>query len=318
MLRCYAEDTLGKIHSLPAVYKLKISQSADVPADSLKIHLYGICEEEYGRVLVYDGAECIFTAEVDEQIARIGETPCTELICRSTAAVLLDNEAKPRNFVSPCTDLIFRTYAAPYGFSEYEGENLSFQGEFSVQKGVSCYEVLENFSSNVYGKSLKVKENKVFFEGEGKKEMLCFSEDTEGLPFTDFTCSTFRCRLLSKIYVKTREQGDYDTVVSDMEAVESSVVRERYMDISEVSDSTLSDAHKAIEKAKRSSRQISLVCPARLTDVIGALALVRAGGKVHEGFEVKSLDYVLEKDKEYTKLTLCRKEEDYVADLISG
>ncbi len=318
MLRCYAEDTQGRVHSLPAVCKVKISQSADVPADSLRLLLYGIWEEEYCRVFVYDEAEPVFTAVVDEQIVKVGENSFTELICRSTAAVLLDNEARPQNFVSPCADLVFRIYAAPYGFTEYSGDDLSFQGDFVVPKGVSCYEVLESFSKSVFGKSPKVKGDTVLFAGEDEKPALHFSDDSKGLPFTDFTHSTFRCRLLSRIYTKTREQGEYDTVVADEEAVKNGILRERYMDISSFADSSLSETHKAIEKAKKSSREISLVYPARLTDVIGASVSVSVGGKVYEGFEVKSLDYTLSKDSQHTKLTLCRKEKTYVDNLISG
>lgn len=318
MLRCYAEDKGGRVHSLPSVCKLKISSSADVPADSLRILLYGIWEEEYSRAFVYDEAEGIFEAEVDEQIVKVGENSYTELLCRSTAAVLLDNEAKPQNFVSPSTDLIFRTFAFPYGFTGYDGKDTSFQGEFIVPKGVSCYEVLEDFSRKVFGKSPKVKGNKVLFDGEGEKPELYFSDGSDGLPFTDFTYSTFRCRRLSRIYAKTREQGEYDTVVCDDEAVKNGIVRQRYLDISSFADSSLSDAHRAVEKAKKSSAEISLVYPARLTDVLGASVRVNAAGRIYEGFEVKSLDYTLGKDIEYTKLTLRRKEEDYVDNLISG
>ena len=318
MLSVYAQDIQGRMHSLPALCRLKISRSTQVPADSLRVLVFGVCKEEYSRVYVYDEAEEVFAGEVDEQIVSLKENSFTELICRSTAARLLDNEAQSLNFVNPSCELIFRTYAAPYGFEKYEGENRSCAGDFIVPTGISCYEVLERFSQLAFGKSPEVYGEKVSFEAQKKKGALWFADDGSGLPFTDLTHRKLRCRRISRIYAKTSEQGGYDTVVCEAEAVCAGVVRERYMDVSEYSDLTLSDVHEALEKARSKSEEMSLVYPGRLTDTLFAEVSIKAGGRVYEGFEVKALDYTLSEDKEFTKLTLCRKEKDYVDNIISG
>lgn len=318
MLRCYGLDSQGRVHSLPALCRLRILQSADVPADSLRLLFYGVYEEEFCRIYVYSQEELIFTAEVDEQIEKAGDISTTELICRSTAAVLLDNEAKPGNFVNPSCELVFRTYAAPFGFTRYYGNNKCLQGEFSVPKGVSCYEVLENFSKVMFGKSPKVKGDEVYFEGDAEARELIFSDDGKGLPFTDFTYNRLRCRRISKIYVKLKDGEDYLTCVCDDDAVEKGIQRQRYMDVSSATRETLADVHTALNTSRAKAEEISLLYPGKLTDVISASARVSVQGKLYEGFVVKNLDYTCGKDREYTRITLRRKENSDVDNFLSG
>lgn len=308
MLRCYATDTQGRVHSLPALCSLRISESADIPADSLRILLYGVYEEEFLRIFVYDEEELVTVALVDEQIAKVGSESVTQLICRSTAAVLLDNEAKPGNFVNPSCELMFRAYASPYGFSDFYGDNKFLKGEFSVAKGVSCYEALQSFSQAVFGKSLRVKGDEVYFEGDPEKAELYFSNKGEGLPFTEFTYNRLRCRQISKIYVKRDGSEDYRTPVADDDAIERDIQRERYMDISSYAAENISDVYRALAESKARSEEISLVYPGKLTGVVSACVKISVQGKVYEDFEVSSLDYTLHRDSEHTRLTLHRKE----------
>lgn len=308
MLRCFLEDSQGTMHSLSTLTKLKISCSKNVPAHSLRLVTSALDDREFLRVHLFEEDECILSALVDEQIISVGENSCTELICRSTAAVLLDNEAKSANFVNPCTELIFKAYAQPYGFSEYKGKDMYLAGEFVVGNGMSCYQVLERFSKGAYGKSIDIDGDKVCFEAEDEKQPLYFSNDSEGISFTEFSYSEFPCRRISKIFVKTESQGDYDTVVADEVAVEKGIVRERYMDVSDISDKSLIEAQEAITDAKKSSQEINIVCPLRLLGVLSAQVSVRVGEKLYEGFEVKSLSYTLSGDREETRLTLTGKE----------
>ena len=308
MLRCFLEDSQGTRHSLSTLKKLKLSCSEGVPAHSLRVVTDNLDDRVFTKVHLLEDDECVLSAMVDEQVLSVGENSRTELICRSTAALLLDNEARAANFVNPCTELIFKTYAQPFGFKEYIGEDVCLPGDFSVGNGVSCYQVLGEFAKGAYGKSIDVVGDKVCFEAEEEKDKLCFSNDSQGLPFADFTYSKFPCRRLSKIYVKTWSQGDYDTVVADEEAVDMGIVRERYIDATEVSDKSLADAHSAISDAVKSAEEISLATPARFMNILGAQASVRVGEKLYERFEVKSFVYTLNGEKEETRLTLCRKE----------
>lgn len=308
MLRCFLEDSQGIMHSLENLTKLKVSCSENVPAHSLRLVTSAMEDREFLRVHLYEDDECIFVALVDEQIVSAGENSNTELICRSMAAVLLDNEAKAANFVNPCSELIFKAYAKPYGFVEYIGEDVCFAGNFVVGNGMSCYQVLEEFSKGALGKSVKIKGDTVCFEVTEEKEPLFFSNESQGIPFTEFSYSRLPCRRISKIFVKTEPQGDYDTIVADEDAALKGIIRERYMDVSDISDRSLMEAHEAISEAHKSSREITLVCPNRLLGVLSAQASVKAGGKLYEGFEVKSLVYTLNGDTEETRLILKGKE----------
>ena len=318
MLRCYGVDTQSRVHSLPALCRLRISSGADTPADSLRLLLYGLYEEEFTGVYVYSNEKLVFSAVVDEQIAKVDDNSTTELICRSRAGVLLDNEARPRNFVNPSCEVLFRAFAQPLGFDRFEGENKAFQGEYSVSKGVSCYEVLDTFSKSVYGKPLKVTDDAVCFGFKNEGSELYFSDDGKGLPFTDFTHTRLRHRQISKIHLKLKEGEDYTAWIQDENAENIGIIRQRYMDVSYKSGQSVTDAKDAINKGIARSREISLVYPGVLTDVVSSPAKVRVQGRVYEGYEVKNLEYTYDNDTSQTRLTLSRKENMDVDYFLSG
>lgn len=308
MLRCYGVDTQSRVHSLPALCRLRISSGADTPADSLRLLLYGLYEEEFSGVYVYSDEKLVFSAIVDEQISKVGENSTTELICRSNAGILLDNEARPRNFVNPSCEVLFRAYAEPYGFTEFKGGNKVFQGEYSISKGVSCYEVLDGFSRSVYGKPIKVTEDSVCFGLQNEVRELYFSDDGKGLPFTDFTHSRLRCRQISKIHLKLKEGEDYVASIHDADAENKGIIRQRYMDVSYKSGQRIADAKDAINRGIARSQEISLVYPGELLQVVSVPAKVSVQGRIYDGYMVKNLEYTYDKDTSCTRLTLSRKE----------
>ncbi len=308
MLKLTALCASGERCSLPTPEYIELCRDEDAPADSLRVTFAQNIKEELAEIYITDGDEEIFCGVVDEQTFISYEGEQTEIVARSMAAVLLDNEAYPQNFVNPCAQVLFERYMMPYGIEGFVGEDKSLQGKFDVLKGMSCWQVAEVFGKGTFGAKPSVEGKKIVFSKNHGKEQVVFSNHGQGIPFTRFEHSKLRCKLLSKVRAKTQTSGGYDTVVTNSAAVSSGVVRERYLNASLLSGDTLSKAFHAIEKSLQNSQVITLKCPAQIANLLSAEAKVESAYGVYENFRVTSLRYVLSDSGEYTRVTLCRKE----------
>ncbi len=308
MLTLSALSADGKNCSLPTPVYIELCRDEGVPADSLRLIVGSRIEDELSEIYISDEGEEIFCGVVDEQIFISYETERTEIVARSMAALLLDNEAYPANFVNPGTRVLFDRYMLPYGIEGFVGADKSLQGKFDVLKGMSCWQVAESFGKSLFGTTPWVKGKKIVFSKREQGAQVVFSNFGEGIPFTGFEHKKLRCKLLSKIRAKTGTSREYDTVVSNPEAVNCGVVRERYLNASQFSGEYLSTAFDAINKSVQNSCVLSLKCPVQMVNSLGAQAKVETAHGDYENFRVKSLRYVLGDSGEYTRVTLCRKE----------
>lgn len=307
MLTFFALYANGERCALSAPCSFELSQDSLVPADSL----YAVfpCEiaDELAEIYVTEGKEEIFRGIVDEQIVTFGEEVQTKVIARSMAALLLDNEAKPRNLFCPSAKVIFSLYMEPLGLEKFLGADRCVQGNFDVRKGMSCWQAVENFGIKAFGKAPRIEGATAVFSNEEGAEVV-FSDNGEGIPFTSFAHNRLRCRIISKVRAKTETPGDYRVEITNHQAVNSGIIRERYLDATSLSATPLSKAYEVLENSKRNSQEITLVCPCRVTGVLCLPAKVKCSEKLYEGFFVKSLRYSFSAGTEKTRLTLCRKE----------
>lgn len=75
----------------------------------------------------------------------------TEIFARSPAAALIDNEALPKTYNCPSFEDIYKNHALPYSIKSFSGENLRWQGTFSILKGDSHWDVIKRFCLSVTG-----------------------------------------------------------------------------------------------------------------------------------------------------------------------
>ncbi len=309
MLTIEAITSKGERHSLSHPVSLTLSRDLYTPADILTAVLPFSVEEEVAFVTVHYQDEEIFRGIADEQIVLSGENVKTKLVCRSTAALLLDNEACPQSFTDASAGLVFSRYAAPYGFT-LEGESeTTLKGEFRVQKGVSCYKVLEDFAAAVYGTIPYVSGSKVSMKGAVCVGEAVLSNIGDGIPFTSLEYNRLRCKLISRVRVKLEQGGEYSAVVKDEEAIRRGIERERYINATELSSKTLSDADRLISASRSKGETVTVNVPFCMTDVLGKSASVRDKwlGNL-TGFCVTGIRYSLTQDSENTRLILTRKE----------
>lgn len=309
MLRFEAITSKGERYSLSCPVSVTLSRDLYTPADSLTAVFPFRLPEEIGSVTVYEGENEIFRGVADEQITIVGDDVKTKLVCRSMAALLLDNEAYPQTFTNVSAGLLFRRYAKPLGFTDFTGSDKTLWGEFRVSKGMSCWQVFENFCSKVYGTYPLVQGDAVKLEGADSTQELVLSNAGTGVPYASLEYNKLRCKLISRVCVKTAQGGEYSSFVEDRDALSRGIVRERFVNAADLSAKTLADADKLIASARLKSEALTVTVPCAMTNVLAcSVAVCDSTAGELSGFYVTGIRYSLSEKGESTRLTLGRKE----------
>ena len=302
MLRIECKDIKGRKMCLGAPLSLVMDREDDVPADSVVIKLCDVNLPEIISVEVYRSDELIFSGEVDEQTEVFGRNSYTELMARDSAARLIDSEAYPMSFVNPSAKDIFDFYAAPFGFCEMIGENKAYSGKFTVNKGISCYTAIRRFAMEVYGAFPKCEGDKLFIEGFKSSGVIHLGG--KGVPVTDMRIVNLRCNRVSRVYLKHKEGGGYNTFLSDADAEKDGIHKVRYLNLT-TQGSGLKDADIIFDEAKKKSFYADIVCKGYSGDALGKTACLDG---LDKKYYVSSVRYVADKNGELTKLRILRKE----------
>lgn len=291
-----------------SIFSLTFSCDEDTPCDSLNLVVEGIISQEICGVTLYDGEKSVFEGIADEQITQFSHRDRTQIISRSTAAYCVDNEACPETFNFPDTQLIFDRYLRPLGFTSFRGENKVYGGKFRVSKGMSCFQVIENFSQGVYGSFPRINNREVVFEEE-EKEPLMFSDDPydKGVFYSFMEYSLRRYYPVSCVWVKTETNGGYDTPIRSEYAEGSGILRQRYLNASIPSEVSLAKADEILEKSHRKLESVTLRCPFAVFDALGRKAVISCEKQgLLTDYRVCSIRYTLKNTLEETKVILRR------------
>lgn len=273
--------------------EVALDSSDDAPADLLKAVFPASGQwEELAGVSVYEGGKLLFAGPVDEQnTAFTPEGTEVELICRSRAALLLDNEAMPQTLRCPSLRVIARLFLEPLGFSEPVGSMEAGMGELTVQKGESCWTVLERFCGDFLGVRPRVGRDGTLF---------CDGRRPEPAELSGALSATLRmlpCKRISSVCAQNR-LGVYETEFSSPEA--EGVLRRRYVDVSGGRS-----PREILEEGERAAVGLELVCEG-FADILPGAA-VSAGlpdGSRWEGCTLKSVRYRADRNGERTRLIL--------------
>ena len=308
MLRVEAVDSKGQRLIICPSEKIVIRSGAEVPADIFEGVFVQEITEELAFLKVFRGDTLIFEGVVDEQITTYSERVYTQVVARSYAALLLDNEAVPQSFVSPDFEVIFKRYLEPLGFEGYEGENIKLKGEFKVTKGMSCYKVLENFLSKADCPMPHIRGRKIDLTCGGTDTLTEFSDKERAgtIRYTSLKDSRRRCELLSEIRVRTGEESLYPVTLRDEDASDRGIVRVRYLNSSMQGGIYKRTAESMMKKARQKEQSIVIECIGCLTHLLSCPAKVTRGDRVYEGCFVGELTYTLSKNDENTRITLLK------------
>lgn len=302
---CITTSDSKKIE-LPSPVSMVYNSEYSVPADdiSLSFPYIGKYADKADFIFAYEGDELVFKGVVDEVITLCNSGGLkTKLNARSMAGILLDNEAKPNIYTNASPEFVFKSNLNPFGFTEFEADSTPYCGSINITKGMSEWQVLENFCRNKYSSPPRVEGNgKVIFDGRLSNEKIVFS-DTGEYGYSSFKKNIKKYRMVSEVKLRLEKGKGYRSIMKN-EAYDSGITRRRFVDA--LADRrTASTADKILDQSINSSFEITLECPYRIINVAGKRADVESSafGNTTDLY-IHSLRYTLDKNGEKTMVVL--------------
>lgn len=288
--------------------KVEINKSQDAPADDLEVTFINDFKiPEIKTIKAYDRENLIFDGIVDVgEYAKNNKGKFLNLICRSRAAILLDNEAYPQVYYTPSLFTIFNRHVKPYGFSKFIGDDKSFSTNFVVSKGMSEWEVLEDFCVNYLKKSPKITvDGIVDVKSENKSKLLLFSNSkNDAIKYSSITFLNKRYKVYSEVFAKEIGKGEYNLNIENEDAKKRDIKRKRYINLTNNEKATLSYAKNMIKASNESSYEIKIICPQKVFAEIGDFVNLEDELITKENLSIYKIKYILDQNLERTIITL--------------
>lgn len=219
-MKGYLLDGKGKRWELPLLTAWKMEYASDTPCDSFWIR----CPWEMGqedvlpqaaRFEATEDGKTVFTGVVDECEAGIsGSGRLLEVSGRSMAALLVDNEALPGDYMTMTTEDLLREHVTPYGIETANRRKLPAAADFTVASGSSEWSVLYNFARYRGGMTPYFdREGRLHLEGWGSGEERLAIDDTT--PVQKMLYREKRYGVLSEAVVYDRYRKTRQTVKNE-------------------------------------------------------------------------------------------------------
>lgn len=206
----------GAVLLLPEPLEWEVEYTAGTPCDSFRL----LCAWEPGAAsgaekavtltLTVDGAT-YFKGLVDEVEHRMdGSGGCLEVSGRGMAALLLDNEAMPADYLTATAEDILRDHVEPYGIQISQVTGLPAVSGFSVQSGQSEWQVLYQFACYHGGITPRFdREGRLVIAPFADRETMVLGGDTA---VTGMAWRVRRYGVLSQIWVRDRTRTAVEQV----------------------------------------------------------------------------------------------------------
>lgn len=149
--------TQGKEIVPSGIISAVLTQTAEVACDSLSIKISGGKPfDEIERVFAYKNDKLIFNGYCDCQRATADENGFeVYLYARSSACLLVDNDAFAYTYNRPSARSLFDAYAKPFGFS-YKLDDICTFKKYEVSSGSSLYGAINSLVSTITGNSIRI------------------------------------------------------------------------------------------------------------------------------------------------------------------
>lgn len=303
----------GQKVNLGAAYSIQINKSRETPADSLtavffseKIH------PEYKLIEAYTSEnQLFFSGIVDEQKFEVAENGCFLTIkSRSKTAYLIDNEASPQIYKRPSLDIIFKRHIKPYGFTSIIGNKSTFNANIEVEKGMSEWDVLEEFCSSCLGTFPLVNaDGSIDASGRVATKKILFSNAGSGISYSYISQKYNRYKLISEVTVCAPYAAIYVDKVKDIELINNGICRRKFISMTEDTSSakniSVDTAKQMILDSKKKFNEIIIKCPGAIYAQIGNSCQISDSvlGNL-QNLIVYEVEYTLNKSGEFTVFTL--------------
>lgn len=249
----------GKAYSLGTPLSVHITRGAGAPADEFVGEFSWSDLPPLYRLRVLDGEKSIFYGPLDVQQERHStKGDFVRVEGRSMAALLLDNEAVPQMYYSPPFSTVFSRHAAPYGFTQYQVPKGAVKiGDFTVTKGMSEWQVLENFCRRAWNTIPNMQGNDVFTIGKAEQEApAIFGDLGVGQGCLSRTKTRREYERISEVLARSPLNGRYTVSYKEEQALRDGIRRRRCM-----GDSQTANGRLVLDNAKRKSLEYTWVLP---------------------------------------------------------
>lgn len=291
--------------------KITMNKALNIPADDLEISfLFSGKMKELKEFYIEKDNKKIFSGIVDTQKISIDNSGIfLNISARSKVAYLLDNEAIPQTYYRPSLINIFKRHIEPYGFKNISGDMKTFSNEFIVSKGMSEWEVLENFCTDYLRVYPRLdQDGNINATGLFESKTVGFSNINDGIKYGSISENLKRYELYSEVDVRSTNLGSYSTIVKDKDSIDKGIKRRRLLNAVDDIKMPVLCGELMLSSAKRNSYEISLISPGYLDIDLGDKAFVNDYilGFIDD-LVVSEIKYVLNKNYNHTKVLL-RKE----------
>lgn len=210
--------------------EFNFTQSAGVACDSLWVSFpYSSDMGEIVKVQAYKNSKLIFSGYCDCQRNIQNENGCeVYFYARSSACVLVNNEAEPFTYECPTAKQLFYSNAEDLGFTSSLPE-LESRDKYRVEKGVSRFGAIGNFVFLLSG-------NRICVTPENEIKILTLSSDIKSLNSFDIVSAVHtvnRSEPYSQInYKQSSGEGKYSVHTASELSKELGINRTAYINLS--------------------------------------------------------------------------------------
>lgn len=181
-MRYILYDAAGRQWELPAPVSVSLQKDEIAPATGFKavfpvkdtLPCAAFLRMENSKNLWFNGI-------VDTLTQTDGTTQLLTVTARSKAALLLDSEALPSLYRTPSLPELAHSHAVPYGFTGICGCTDSFTMPYTIEKGISEWQVLADFCQQYLGASLREENGVLTAEPPVYAVPICFGKT--GIPY---------------------------------------------------------------------------------------------------------------------------------------
>lgn len=160
MLRFIIYDLDEASVEVKSVISFELSKDISAACDGLRLTFYlPYLSGEINRIEIFDGDKKIFNGYCDTQRESISSDGMECFIyARSSACILVDNEALPFTYNCPSARTLFLKNAKDFGF-EYALPEIYCDSSYQVSKGSSCFAAINNFVYGITGQNMMINVN---------------------------------------------------------------------------------------------------------------------------------------------------------------
>lgn len=214
--------------TLKNIISAVLTQTAEAACDSLSIKFIdNIKAVEIEKVLAYKDDELIFNGYCDCQKSTVDEKGFqTYIYARSSACLLVDNDAFAYTYNCPSALSLFQAYAKDLGF-KFKLPNVYTLKKYEVTSGASLFGAINSLVSMISGNGIRINASNEIIMLEASKDIL----NLNSYPILSVKSIINRSEPISAVHYKKEFSSNYDCHTYSKSAKDLGFSRNRYVNL---------------------------------------------------------------------------------------